>query len=71
VPQPHLKWTRLWGTACDRRCLFVDPLPRALDLNNLQLDQLILPETFRSKIRGPLPGADLEQLGIARKSKKK
>jgi hypothetical protein len=71
APQPYAQWTHLWGSAGDRRHLLLDPPSRGLDWSDLQLERLALPESFRLKIKGTLPGADLEQLGIVKKPKKK
>jgi|GEM_PF-1085860 len=70
--QPVAKWSQLWGSLGDRRMTVIDPAVRALDPGNLQLERLAVPElSSRHTSRGPLPGADLEQLGIVKKSRKK
>jgi eukaryotic-like serine/threonine-protein kinase len=68
--QPYAPWSRTWGPFAERRALHLEPSARTLDLANLRLERLALPETFRARHRGALPGADLEQLGILQSKKK-
>jgi hypothetical protein len=71
APQLVAKWSQLWGSMGDRRLIVIDPAMRALDPGNLQLERLAVPELSRPTNRGPVAGADLEQLGIVKKSRKK
>jgi serine/threonine-protein kinase len=61
-------WSRLCGSAGDRRALLLDmPASRPLDLNRPQFDRLQLPASVRQKLEGGAPGADLERLGLVRR----
>jgi hypothetical protein len=69
VAQPESLWTRLWGPAGERRPFVREwPSYRSFDLDNPKLERLALPPTIRQQIKGRPPGADIEQLGLLKKS---
>lgn len=60
---------RLWGPEADRRGAVVD-LPQARDfrMDKAPLERLALPDSLRTKYRGVPPGADLDRLGLTKRS---
>jgi hypothetical protein len=67
--QQEALWTRLWGPAGERRPFVREwPTGRSIDLDNPKLERLVLPPTIRQQIKGRPPGADVEQLGLLKKS---
>jgi hypothetical protein len=69
---PPRAWTQLWGPHGERKPTLVDPGGlTAFDFERPQLAHLALPEAIRTRLKGPLPGANLEQLGLTTKGRKK
>jgi serine/threonine-protein kinase len=68
-PQSPTLWQRIWGPGGERRPFWLDlPPVRLLEREQPKLDRLPQPSSLRLKTRDP-PGADLEVLGILRKTK--
>ena len=61
----HEAWSMLWGPQGHRRPLLLEmPPDKTFDFTSPRFEMLALPEAERNRIKGSLPGADLDRLGL-------
>jgi hypothetical protein len=57
----------IWGPLADRRGVVYDGTVRDFKVEQQSFERLGLPAAVRARIKGTLPGADFEQLGIGKR----